>query len=413
MMPKLSFIMLPLRHKTHVTEEEADFTRLYLSRLSSLLQLREFGLGLVDVYTYPLGGAIPLWLVSLSSCVSDMSLDLDVVDLTGLSGTAIDFGRAIDAIAASGSDALAFSPFTNNYDVAAELAKGIRVATGGDPLCLIGGVHASYTSSECLDDGFDVVFTGRAEASFPRWVLEWSESDASAEQIRKLPRARRMIPEGPDADRRALAVDLTAGYRFYRAYHEDVLPVARVYTSYGCPYNCHFCADKIWNNRRPVYRPLADVARELDCIRDLYGINTFFVGDETATLDRDYLEQIAGIFAARASQWMVQTRADRVDAEIAAILSGAGCRLVCIGCESTDDRILKGLNKGITVQDIARSCRICKEQGLEVLTYWMVAGRDPGNRAGYGPVHSRSDWLWHDGPRRVFHLRPVPWNARL
>ena len=62
---------------------------------------------------------------------------------------------------------------------------------------------------------------------------------------------------------------------------------ANVLTSYGCPYNCIFCASRSISGRKVVARPANDVIDEIDFLVKEYGIELFNIMDDNILFDKD------------------------------------------------------------------------------------------------------------------------------
>ena len=65
-------------------------------------------------------------------------------------------------------------------------------------------------------------------------------------------------------------------------------------------------------------------------------------------------------------------RADKVDDNFAEKLSEINCWLVHIGLESVNNRVLKGINKMVTYEDIERTLRILKRHHTKVYGFFML-----------------------------------------
>jgi anaerobic magnesium-protoporphyrin IX monomethyl ester cyclase len=65
-------------------------------------------------------------------------------------------------------------------------------------------------------------------------------------------------------------------------------------------------------------------------------------------------------------------RADKFDDNLAEKLSNINCWLVHIGLESANDRVLKGVNKMITLEDTMRTLQILKKYKIKVYGFFML-----------------------------------------
>lgn len=142
----------------------------------------------------------------------------------------------------------------------------------------------------------------------------------------------------------------------------------------GCPFDCDFCGAKnIWT-RKVRYRSIDNVADEIKHIMRNYKNKEFLFWDDSFTANKkrtlDLCQKLTqekfGII------WSCITRADILDEELIRIMKKAGCSRVDIGIESGSERILKLINKKITIEDVLRTSQLLKNSGLDWGAFFMV-----------------------------------------
>jgi len=71
--------------------------------------------------------------------------------------------------------------------------------------------------------------------------------------------------------------------------------------------------------------------------------------------------------------WTLQNgiRADRVDTELFKKLKRAGCYRVAFGVETGNEKVLKAINKGLTLSQIRKAFKLAKCAGLETYAFLM------------------------------------------
>ena len=122
------------------------------------------------------------------------------------------------------------------------------------------------------------------------------------------------------------------------------------------------------------YRP-ADPARVVDAIeamRRQTGLTGFHFTDEAIppSLARGVSDEL--LRRGETVSWWGNVRLDRTfDAALAARMAEAGCIAVTAGLECANDRLLKLMNKGITLASARRACRAFAEAGILVHVYLM------------------------------------------
>lgn len=151
------------------------------------------------------------------------------------------------------------------------------------------------------------------------------------------------------------------------------LPVGIVMTSRGCPYRCTFCDRSTFGNRTRFHSP-ERVLREVAAMVKVLRAREIRFFDDTFTLDKGRTLSIcAGIEAMKLRlPWTCLTAVKAVTPEILSAMKRAGCWQVLFGLESGDDRMLRLLGKGNTVEDNRRAVRWAKAAGLEVRADFIV-----------------------------------------
>jgi anaerobic magnesium-protoporphyrin IX monomethyl ester cyclase len=151
--------------------------------------------------------------------------------------------------------------------------------------------------------------------------------------------------------------------------------------SRGCAYGCTYCcahglrraasgAGRYWRflSPRRAVSQLSDLLR-----RHMPQAELVTFVDGILFPDRAWLEEFASLYRERIGlPFSCNLRADRVDAECAALLSDAGCRIARMGVESGDPRITaEVLQRGLEVADLCRAFALLRAAGIERWSYNM------------------------------------------
>ncbi|NUO08241.1 MAG: radical SAM protein [Candidatus Brocadia sp.] len=143
--------------------------------------------------------------------------------------------------------------------------------------------------------------------------------------------------------------------------------------SRGCPYSCSYCATQIWT-RKVRYRSLQNILEEIKHVYLRYKTRQFTFKDDSFTVNRkrvmEFCNQLtdAGIKI----NWDCNTRVDLVDSELLRTMKKAGCNSIKVGIESGSERILKLMDKGITLERIKEASRLFREVGIHWTAYFMM-----------------------------------------
>jgi len=144
-------------------------------------------------------------------------------------------------------------------------------------------------------------------------------------------------------------------------------------TSRGCPYNCSYCATSIWE-RKTRYRSIDNVIAEIKQVIDKYGTRQFTFKDDCFTVNRKRVMELCDRLIKEKIKisWDCNTRVNLVDEELLKKMKKAGCNSIKIGIETGSERILKLINKKITLDDCRRAAKLFKEVGIHWTGYFMM-----------------------------------------
>ena len=141
-----------------------------------------------------------------------------------------------------------------------------------------------------------------------------------------------------------------------------------VLTSRGCPYRCTFCSSpSMWTTRYERRDP-ARVVDELEALVASHGIRNFDLHDLTALLTKRWILAFCDELERRGLRltWQLPsgTRAEAIDAEVAARLHAAGCRNFCYAPESGSPELLARIGKQVKLPVLLRSLEGAVAAGL-------------------------------------------------
>ena len=243
-------------------------------------------------------------------------------------------------------DLVGITAYTATIPRAYELAAAFR--SQGLPV-IIGGCHASALPEEvaCYADS---AFVGQAEGAWHQ-VLD----DLEGGHLQPLYRGGMPSLAGLPLPRRDL---------YPHRYRFDA-----VLTSKGCPHACEFCS--VWKTyeRRTLQRPVGEVLDELATLRTRH---LFFVDDNLAANRAHAIGLLRGMVERRlGKRFAIQASLDAaLDDELLHWLRRAGCFLVSVGLESTDEvtlrQVRKASNLRVGVAHFATAVARFHAQGMAV-----------------------------------------------
>ena len=154
----------------------------------------------------------------------------------------------------------------------------------------------------------------------------------------------------------------------------NVEPVDTMNVIRGCPFNCKFCETKrIWGSNPRTFSPFRVVEEMEHLITDYGSRGVYFVGDNF-TINREWTQELCNLMRRHKLdvEWVCDTRVDLVSRDLLRVMKSAGCRTIWFGVESGSPRILRKLDKGITLQQAIQAFRLCREEGIRVACSFML-----------------------------------------
>jgi hopanoid biosynthesis associated radical SAM protein HpnJ len=155
----------------------------------------------------------------------------------------------------------------------------------------------------------------------------------------------------------------------FRRYNVPFLknPFISFYTSRGCPAMCTFC---LWpqthSGHRWRLRSVEDIAAECQwALEHFPGLQEIFFDDDTFNYKKERTIEVCRELKKLNFTWSCTSRVT-TDYETLKAMKEAGCRLMIVGYESGDPKILKNIKKGATVEMAKRFTRDAHKLGLTI-----------------------------------------------
>ena len=293
----------------------------------------------------------PLGLMYITA-IAEKEHDCQIVDM--LAGDILDSYKDTP-------DLVGITATTFNVADALEVAREVK--RRWRPKVILGGIHPSiYPEETQAQEGVDYAFSGEAETSILE-VLKQIDNGTCPPIVQGLPVDMTKIP-------------YPARHKVDRKRYYSVLGKRRyitsMFTSRGCPFHCIFCHRRTMG-RIFRARGAEQVVGEIKGIKEM-GIDEVTIYDETFTVDKQRVKDICtGLIEDRVGIALdIRTRVDCVNEEILTLLKRAGCERIHYGVEASSDRILKILNKGITLEQVERTFKLTQKLGIEILAYFII-----------------------------------------
>ncbi len=173
----------------------------------------------------------------------------------------------------------------------------------------------------------------------------------------------------PLPDRKALPLD-----RYSGAVTPGITKKATVmFTARGCPGRCTFCAANIIHGRKYRYRSIPNIMEEVRQIAEL-GFEHIVIDDDTFVVRKERILEFCRLMKRDHAglTWDCDSRVNTMDRELLTAMKDAGCLKLNFGVESGSPRILKLVQKGITIDQVISAFDMAREVGIKRQATFMV-----------------------------------------
>lgn len=254
----------------------------------------------------------------------------------------------------------------------AQLAEALKSQKPGVLVGLV-GAHAAVLPEETLRASEAIDFVGRKEFDFtchdvalglPLAEVDGLSFRRDGEIVHNPERAQiadfDSLPSVMDVYARDLTIENYAiGYLRH--------PYVSHYTGRGCPAQCTFCLwpQTVGGHKYRAKSPGA-VAREMAHAQRLFPqVKEFFFDDDTFTAYQPRAREIAKQLGPLGLTWSCNARAN-VNYETLKTMRDNGLRLLLVGYESGNQRILDNIKKGVRIEEAREFTRHCKDLGITI-----------------------------------------------
>jgi anaerobic magnesium-protoporphyrin IX monomethyl ester cyclase len=137
-------------------------------------------------------------------------------------------------------------------------------------------------------------------------------------------------------------------------------------TTRGCPFKCNWCAKPIYGNRYNSRSP-QHVVKELMLLKAKFDFDHIWFCDDIFGLKPGWVNEFADLVEEKQLRFKfkIQARADLLLQEnYVRDLARAGCDNIWMGAESGSQKILDAMDKGITVDQIAKASKLIRKYGM-------------------------------------------------
>ncbi|MCA9633293.1 MAG: cobalamin-dependent protein [Myxococcales bacterium] len=258
-----------------------------------------------------------------------------------------------------------------------------------EALTVVGGHAPTLQPQEFEEDYIDVVVQGEGEHTFRELVERWNQVVSAGAQLDAVSRRFPGIPGVRYRDEGGYVVnakreqtvaldelpapDRSLVAKYYGRYFFTVArPMASIFTSRGCSFDCNFCAIWEFYERRTRFLSAEKIADQMQACKEDF---IFLLDDNFLTSKRRLTELCEELERRKLKKfWMTQGRTDFVadNPELIARLAKNGLIGLLSGFESNDDDSLASLRKKNTWDKNKRANQILRDNGVFSTGIFMV-----------------------------------------
>mgnify|MGYP003951899503 CR=1 FL=1 len=283
-------------------------------------------------------------------------------------------------IAEEAPDLVGVTGMTGTFGAAVKVVDSVRRVLGPDVTVLMGGTHATFCVDEAVRvPGVDVVVKGEGEDQAVSLVNGFEKQGKSFDPL-TVPGVAvlrdGMVCHSPTKPPRRDLDNLPWSRREGLVWDELRHPLLyqSLITTRGCPYKCTYCGIPNATDRLTRYRSPKDALDEIAFLREAYGVEDLTFYDPVFTLNRRrtlaFMKQM--VERDLAMPFTCQTRADRVQADVAEAMAQAGCTRVFFGIESGDENSLAKMKKHMSLDAIRSGVKIIQDAGIGASGFFIV-----------------------------------------
>tara|TARA_B100001971_G_C18252324_1_gene579265 strand:- start:1669 stop:3123 length:1455 start_codon:yes stop_codon:yes gene_type:complete len=251
------------------------------------------------------------------------------------------------------------------------------------------GTHASSSAHEIIENNSEIDFVARREydETIPHLanIISSSQDYSIVKGISW--RSNEGIVHNEDRDYIQDLDQLPFASKLYKRYFtiknyfyaHVPYPMVSIFTSRGCNAKCDFCVYPQTMFGKFRARSPKNIAAEFKWIaEELPEVKGVLIDDDTFTMDQDHAIEVskALIKVNNRIPFICEVRAN-LKYETMIWLRKAGCKLVVVGFESTDQRILNNMRKGMKMTLVHQFVEDAKKAKLKVHGCFMAG--NPGD----------------------------------
>lgn len=296
----------------------------------------------------------------------------------------------------SGADIVLVSALSVDYQL--QYHKTAAIAKKALPSCTVvmGGVYPTVMEEEVLSDkNIDYIFIGHAEGRLDSFIHALAAGGAKEIEsfpgigyrkkggciVNPLPTYIGDIKEMVRPDYSQIDIegylDMGGSYspRNYSTECNDKKSV-NIITSYGCRYNCFFCATRTISGTKIAYREVVDIIDEIKFFISEHNVTHISFIDDNMVSDKTIAKKLLSEIIAMGYSLEIQIgnlALWDLNEEIIILLAKAGCTRIGISIESSSQRVLRDIiHKPLDLSIVESMIAMLRENGIMITVDFII-----------------------------------------
>jgi radical SAM superfamily enzyme YgiQ (UPF0313 family) len=331
----------------------------------------------------------PLGILYLATTLQTHGIDVSVLDQPAKGFTVQD---TVNWVRKEEPDLLGFTTCSSSSRSAAVISKKVK-ADNPNLIIVFGGPHATFNPNRILRQhpSVDVITRGEGEYTVVD-LVDTLTNTGSLKDVQGITyRDGDSIVSTPD---RSLIEDLDAllfpdrgllDVEYYSMIGGAKIATEKftsILSSRGCAFQCRFCCAHQF--ARNVWRPrsVENIIDEL-CYLSSEGYKQFIFVDDNFTINQKRVIDLCQSIRKEHLdiEWFCEGRVDRSSYLMMQALSRAGCKVIFLGIESANQRILNYYHKQITPHQSIRAVNTARKAGIDAIIGAFIVGAPSETRA--------------------------------
>ncbi|MBU4258223.1 MAG: B12-binding domain-containing radical SAM protein [Proteobacteria bacterium] len=304
-------------------------------------------------------------LCSISAYAKNKGYDINLIDLRQLRG----WHHFRWMVNKEKPDIIGLSMMSVDYNPVMKCVEIIKEVNDKITV-VVGGPHPTLMTDEVTqNEKIDYIILGEGEISFTELLRDIENGIKSKRIIRGIK---------PDLDRIPFVDrELFSGFEYPIASFLPP-PFVTVIAGRGCIYNCRFCqpAERIIFGRKVRRRSVDNVIEELKILRANYNFGSLMIHDDCLAEDKAWVYEFCDKYLENgfSQPFVCQSRADIIckNEDMIHMMSKAGLKMLLIGFESGNQRVLNFLRKGVKLEQNYEAARICRKHRIRIWANYML-----------------------------------------